>query len=444
MSGGQVGRTAALDPESAEAMLGTGIYRRVRSALSSGVAPSNAKEDAQKEAETFEKPSLPMGAGLAAPAQASDESAVAREKAARTKAAEAIVDTHIRGDLVRGDGRRKVVEDAVAGLQRANQAGVKVARLHCLSRFGWLTSSSASWGIALAAVLVTGGWAAPVLFALASLRLAIAIGDVYCAMRELDDVKKGTPSKQRQPMGANSLGNFLCAIFCPDPDAQQKHDVMWGVLVIRSLMALASFGIPWSAMQFDWIGQTSALSEQAALHATETRAATSGLMLSLDFFDQWLGRERDRSVEEREEARLILDAHHQHVLALLAWKRKCPESADVNQLDSLKRDWETRRYEHGSFPPAQWKELFDQVDALFAAVTDWSAVEEVSYTVAGRKPGAPPIQTNLKTQLAEIAKQRVASWDPGLEATRSTLSGILFLFTLIGGVRSGNGLYQAL
>lgn len=437
MTDGPVGRgAAALDADSAEAMLGAGIYRRVRSALNSGVAPSNAKGDAQKEAETFAKPSLTTGAGLAAPAQPPDESAVAREKAARTKAAEAIVDTHIRGDLVRGEGRRKVVEDAVAGLQRANQAGVKVARLHCLSRFGWLTSSSASWGIALAAVLVTGGWAAPVLFALASLRLAIAIGDVYCAMRELDDVKKGTPSDQRQPMGANSLGNFLCAIFCPKPNAQQKQDVMWGVLVIRSLMALASFGIPWSAMQFDWIGQTSALSSQAALHATETRAATSGLMLSLDFFDQWLGRQRDRSVEEREEARLILDAHHQHVLALLA--SKC-ESPDV--LGSVKSKWESRQYEGWSPGSAQWQALFDEIDKL-AQDIDWTRLEREPYTLPGAEPGARP--TTLDAELAKIAKQRVTSWDPGIEATRSTLSGILFLFTLIGGVRSGNGLYQAL
>lgn len=437
MSDGQVKRcTAALDTDSAEAMLGAGIYRRVRSALNSGVAPSSAKGDPAQDQETFAKPSL-TGAGLAAPAQASDESAAAREKAARAKAAEGILDTHIRGDLVRGKGRRKVVEDAVAGLQRANQAGVKVARLHCLSRFGWLTSSSASWGIALAAVLVTGGWAAPVLFALASLRLAIAIGDVYCAMRELDDVKKGTPSKQRQPMGANSLGNFLCAIFCPDPDAQQKHDVMWGVLVIRSLMALASFGIPWCAMQFDWIGQTSALSEQAALHATETRAATSGLMLSLDFFDQWLGRERDRSVGEREEARLILDAHHQHVLALLAFK--C-ESSDA-QLGSVKSKWESRQYEGWSPESQHWQELFHEIDKL-AGDIDWTRLERVRYTLPGAEPNAPP--TTLDAELAQIAKQRVTSWDPGIEATRSTLSGILFLFTLIGGVRSGNGLYQAL
>lgn len=191
--------------------------------------------------DAFASPS-PLSHGLAGPRGSISPVAAQRSEQEAIKLASGPIREHVNSMR---EQRMQQIDTQLENLRASEQAGVHAAELASEGKRGWLMTSAATWGVALALTVATGGIAIPMLV-LTSVRLVIAIGDVYSAEKDLDAARRianGEPGVKRLPMGSNWVGNLICSAFCPDPTDRRKCYVTAVVMAFRACLAIAMIAV---------------------------------------------------------------------------------------------------------------------------------------------------------------------------------------------------------
>lgn len=217
--------------------------------------------------------------------------------------------TH-RNDNPAGAEPKVKVSELQANAKTAVALGLRIEKLNCLSRFGYLSTSSVSLALALVGIItVTGGWAAIALLAVASLRMAIALGDMYYAGKLLHIAQREARGEviekdERPRMGASSLGNFFhaCIQAARGTDAgAQASDKVWAMrltLATRTAMALMAVIAPWESLHLGLGGVKDFFTPAGARAVVASRNASADLLGALEFLDVYVGSLRERQKEE--------------------------------------------------------------------------------------------------------------------------------------------------
>lgn len=195
--------------------------------------------------------------------------------------------------------RTEQVEQQLKNLDAANKDGVAAAEMAAQGKRGWLRTSAASWGVALALTLATGGMAVPMLV-LTSIRLLIAIGDVRDAEKDLDAVRRianGETGVQRPPMGANSVGNLICSNFgLKSPTDRQKACITGVLMAFRACLGIAMIAV------------AGFITVPATLLEKGIRAAAAAVGIGNEVHDYRTSEAQFSVKEARADALLALDA----------------------------------------------------------------------------------------------------------------------------------------
>ena len=113
------------------------------------------------------------------------------------------------------------VKAFAASLEKADRAGVQLARATFMSKLLGAGICAIGVGVAAALTGVSFGVGAALL-AVASVRLAVAVGDAACAYKAYKEACE-TPPRKTLPLGANSLGNLLHkTVFRGEKDPDQR------------------------------------------------------------------------------------------------------------------------------------------------------------------------------------------------------------------------------
>lgn len=191
--------------------------------------------------DTFASPGH-LSRGLAGPRGSIAPVAAQRSEKEAIELASEPIRSHVRSVRAQRSGQIAV---QLEKLKESIDAGVSAAEMASEGKRGWLRTSAATWGVALALTLATGGIAIPMLV-LTSVRLLIAIGDVHYAEKDLDAARRirdGETGVKRPPMGANCIGNLICSVFCPNPTDRQKAYVTGVVMAFRVCLGIAMIAV---------------------------------------------------------------------------------------------------------------------------------------------------------------------------------------------------------
>lgn len=140
-------------------------------------------------------------------------------------------------------------------LEEADRAGVQLARASFMSKLLGAGICAVGVGVAAALTGVSFGVGAALL-AVASVRLAVAVGDAACAYKTYKDACE-TPPCKTLPLGANSLGNLLHkTVFRGETDGDQrvrKATLASGALIVG--LAAAGTALSLGAAAPDVVGR---------------------------------------------------------------------------------------------------------------------------------------------------------------------------------------------
>ena len=216
--------------------------------------------------------------------------------------------------------RVQQIETQLENLRASEKAGVQAAELASEGKRGWLMTSAATWGVALALTVATGGIAIPMLV-LTSVRLVIAIGDVYSAEKDLDAARRianGEPGVKRLPMGANWVGNLICSAFCPNPTDRQKCYVIGVVMAFRACLGISMIAV------------AGFIKVPAMLLEKGVRAAASVVNLGNEVHDKRTSDGQFAAKERKADALLALEAIRLSYLAQV--------TARIDELETTQAD----------------------------------------------------------------------------------------------------------
>lgn len=140
-------------------------------------------------------------------------------------------------------------------LEEADRAGVQLARASFMSKLLGAGICAVAVGVAAALTGVSFGVGAALL-AVASVRLAVAVGDAACAYKTYKEACE-TPPCKTLPLGANSLGNLLHkTVFRGETDGDQrvrKATLASGALIVG--LAAAGTALSLGAAAPDVVGR---------------------------------------------------------------------------------------------------------------------------------------------------------------------------------------------
>lgn len=200
--------------------------------------------------------------------------------------------------------RTEQIGNQLKKLRLAESTGVQAAEMASEGKRGWLRTSAAAWGVALALTLATGGIGIPMLV-LTSVRLLIAIGEVHSAEKDLDAARRiarGEPGVKRLPMGANWVGNLICSAFYPNPTDRQKAYVIGFVMAFRACLAISMIAV------------AGFIKVPATLLQKGIRAATSMVNLGNEVRDKRTSDKQFAAKETKADVLLALEAIRQSYL----------------------------------------------------------------------------------------------------------------------------------
>jgi len=149
----------------------------------------------------------------------------------------------------------KKIEQFAKSLKVADQAGVQLARATFMSKLLGVGVCTVAVVVATALTGASFGVGAAFL-AVASVRLAVAVGDAACAYKAYTELCE-TPPRKTLPLGANSLGNFLyMTAFRNEKDSDQRvRKATLAAGAVSLALAIAGTALSLGAAAPDAVGQ---------------------------------------------------------------------------------------------------------------------------------------------------------------------------------------------
>lgn len=210
------------------------------------------------------------------------------------QAAERAIERSRSGAALSVPSHREHVQDTMmqvaAKIEAAERVGVRLDRLNFMSKLLGAGMAAVAVGVAAALTGATFG-AGAALLAIASVRLAIAVGDAVCAYRVLQD-RRETPPKNSLPLKSSAIGNALFFMF-------SKAGMPRTQAIDRATRASVpvSVGLAVVAMS---LGQVAAAPDAVG---TGLRVAAGGLLGLMWARDMHVNDEADRTALAARQAR---------------------------------------------------------------------------------------------------------------------------------------------